>query len=202
MTPEQKVLTFSKELAYINNTLVRSICSTALSDTPDYFFEVPASSTGKYHPDYALGKGGLVRHTKAAMLFASVLRTINPLLLSDYQLDITIAALILHDTRKLGMTDESKNDYTRFDHPLLAAKAIREMYNFEEEFMLVDDFAREIHNIANYIAKCIEPHMGQWNTSKYFPAISLPVPVQPIEHFVHMCDYLASRKEFDVKNLM
>lgn len=202
MTPEQKVSTFSKELTYINNTLVCSICATVLSDTPDYFFEIPASSTGKYHPDYALGKGGLVRHTKAAVLFASILRVINPLLLSNYQLDIAIASLILHDTRKLGMTDASKNDYTRFDHPLLAANAIQEMYNFEEEFMLVDEFARETHSIANDIAKCIEPHMGQWNTSKYFPTTPLPVPSQPIEHFVHMCDYLASRKEFDVKNLM
>lgn len=201
MTAEQKISTFSKELTYINNALIRSICADVLSDTPEYFFNVPASSTGKYHPDYALGKGGLVRHTKAAVSFASTLRIINPLSLSEYQLDIAIASLILHDTRKLGMTDTSKSDYTRFDHPLLAAKAIREMYNFDEEFMLVDDFAREAHNIANYIATCIEPHMGQWNTSKCFP-MSLPMPTQPVEYFVHMCDYLASRKEFDIKNLI
>ena len=38
---------------------------------PEYFFEVAASSTGKYHPVYALGVGGLVRHTIAAVEIAN-----------------------------------------------------------------------------------------------------------------------------------
>ena len=37
---------------------------------PDYFFHEAASSTGKYHPKYALGDGGLLRHTKAAVRIA------------------------------------------------------------------------------------------------------------------------------------
>ena len=34
---------------------------------PEGFFEVPAASTWKYHPLFAHGKGGLVRHTEAVM---------------------------------------------------------------------------------------------------------------------------------------
>ena len=31
---------------------------------PDYFYEVPASSTGKNHPSFDHGTGGLLRHTQ------------------------------------------------------------------------------------------------------------------------------------------
>ena len=42
-------------------------------------------------------------------------------------------------------------------------------------------------------SKCVEAHMGPWNTSSYSDVV-LPVPKAPIEKFVHMCDYLASRR--------
>ena len=32
---------------------------------PEYWYHVGASSTGKYHPEYSLGEGGLMRHTVA-----------------------------------------------------------------------------------------------------------------------------------------
>ena len=42
--------------------------------------------------------------------------------------------------------------------------------------------------------------MGPWNTSQYSDVV-LPIPKAPMEKFVHMCDYLASRRfillEFD-----
>ena len=37
---------------------------------PDYWFVEAASSTGKYHPSYALGNGGLLRHSKFAAKLA------------------------------------------------------------------------------------------------------------------------------------
>lgn len=41
---------FSKELNYINNEIFRKIIATFLDTVPDYFQEVPVSSSGKYHP--------------------------------------------------------------------------------------------------------------------------------------------------------
>ena len=35
--------------------------------------------------------------------------------------------------------------------------------------------------------------MGQWNTDRYKNEI-MPKPKKSIESFVHLCDYLASRK--------
>lgn len=37
---------------------------------PDYFFEAPASSTGKYHPAFANEPGGLILHSLAAARYA------------------------------------------------------------------------------------------------------------------------------------
>lgn len=201
LSNEQKINTFKRELSYIHDIEIRALAEDLICSIPHYFFDVPASSTGKYHPDYALGKGGLVRHTKAACLFANILREVNPLQLTEYQLDCAIVALIMHDTRKLGISDETKSQYTRFDHPILAANAVRNHFNFTEEFLNVDDMAKNIQQTLNTIAHAIESHMGKWNTSSYSPGIQLPIPETSLQHFVHMCDYLASRKELDIKNL-
>ena len=58
---------FEQELKYLKTDKVRKACEVMIEKLPDYFFEIPASSTGKYHPEYATGKGGLLRHTKAAV---------------------------------------------------------------------------------------------------------------------------------------
>ena len=57
---------FEKELNYIKNDRIKRSLITMINILPDYFYEVPASSTGKYHPSFALNKGGLLRHTKVA----------------------------------------------------------------------------------------------------------------------------------------
>ena len=40
--------------------------------------------------------------------------------------------------------------------------------------------------------------MGQWNKNNYSD-INLPKPSNKYEFFVHMCDYLSSKKYLDVK---
>ena len=49
------------------------------------------------------------------------------------------------------------------------------------------------------ICAMIESHMGPWNTHPYTKEEILPKPKTKYENFVHMCDYLASRKFLDVK---
>ena len=66
---------FKKELSYIKNKNIKDSCETMIGLPPDYFFQIPASSTGKYHPKFTLGDGGLVRHVKVAVLIAKDLLT-------------------------------------------------------------------------------------------------------------------------------
>ena len=159
---------------------------------PDYFFEVPASSTGKYHPKYALGDGGLVSHTKAAVRMAYELLT-DPIIGDKYtsrEKDLMIIALILHDGLKSG---KEKSQYTKVEHPLLASEHIKDN---------MDNLAMNDEDIE-FICDVIESHMGPWN--KDFDGNEvLPLPKNKYQNFVHMCDYLASRKfinvEFDDNN--
>ena len=187
-----KVEVFTNELKYIKNeTMVKDI-KYLIENLPDYFFEIPAASTGKYHPAYAQGEGGLVRHTKAAVRIGYELLA-NPLIggkYTDTEKDLMLMGIIIHDGFKCGITKEK---YTRVDHPLLIANYIKEnkpnLSMAEEELELM--------------AKVVASHMGPWNKDFNDNEV-LPIPKSKYESFVHMCDYLASKKfikiEFDKEN--
>lgn len=183
---------FKEETSYIKDENYKNNLNILLDLVPDYFYEVPASSTGKYHPMYAVGKGGLVRHTKAAVKIAKEVLSLECMNehFTDKEKDLLLIALILHDSFKLGFP---KEEYTRFDHPLLAGKFIKE----NQDKTTFND--KEIKFLVNAIAT----HMGEWNKSSY-SEIVLPKPKTKFQIFIHICDYLASRKfiniEFDEDN--
>ena len=178
---------FERELTYIEDDAVRKFTETALDNLPQYFFEVAASSTGKYHPTYALGDGGLVRHTKAAVRFANHLFTIeqNKNAVSSTERSCVISAIILHDGWKHG---DKGSAFTTHEHPVVCADWIK---NAECLNDIIND------GIRNAIASAVASHMGEWNESKR-STITLPKPETDIQKFVHMCDYLASRKDIEV----
>lgn len=177
---------FEKELTYIKDDKIRKFVSYCVKEMPDYFEHVAASSTGKYHPSYALGEGGLMRHTIAAVKFATELLSIEMFRtkFSDEQRDLIIAALILHDSQKLG----SNKKYTVFDHPIRAANFVREK-NIECDLLTTDQI--------KILCNAIESHMGEWNTNPR-DLIELPKPTTALQKFVHLCDYLASRRWLEV----
>lgn len=173
---------FKIELGYIVTEKIAASCKTMINLLPDYFFEVGASSTGKYHPAYAQGKGGLLRHTKAAVRIAVELLN-DPAIGDKYsreEKDLMIMALILHDGLKHGL-EQSK--YVLFEHPLLISKYI---YDNKEKLELTDE---EI----SFVRSVIETHMGPWTTD-YQGNEVLQKPKTKYQNFVHLCDFLASKK--------
>lgn len=50
---------FKKEIQYIKYPIIRNIVIKTLDNSKEYIVHIPASSSGKYHPSYALGEGGL-----------------------------------------------------------------------------------------------------------------------------------------------
>lgn len=188
---------FKKELESIKNTDIREFAKVILDDAPDYFFHVAASSTGKYHPQYALGDGGLMRHTKAVVRMYNHLLSLEQYnsLFTEREIDLGRVACIAHDIQKSGnaQTYEEKSNngqntvFTVFDHPLLAARYILQykgQYLEEEEL--------------RFIALAVGSHMGSWNTDKRNPGIVLPKPQTEMQKLIHLADYLASRKDLDV----
>ena len=173
---------FDKEISYIKDNQIKSAMVKLLNILPEYWFEVPASSTGKYHPEYALGNGGLLRHSKAAMRIGYELLS-DPSIgekYTDHEKDLMLISLLVHDGLKSG---NPKEKYTRFDHPILMANYILEKH--EEIGISKED--------ATFCADVIKTHMGYWTTD-YDGNEVLEKPKTKYQNFVHMCDYLASRK--------
>ena len=178
---------FKIELSYIKNEEYRNSAEALLELAPDYFYEVPAASTGKYHPEFAQGERGLIRHTKVALKIAKDILDLEYTnsIFTDNEKDLMLIAIMFHDCQKLG---NPKEKYTRFDHPILAANFIKEN---QDKTSLKDD---EI----DLITRTIKSHMGQWNTNMYSD-ITMSKPNDKYECFVHTCDYLSSKKYLNVK---
>ena len=185
MEASQKITLFSNELSRIVNDNMRQFAEVCIAEIPDYFFDVPASSSGKYHPKYAVLDHGLLYHVKAACIMLEHFLWLDHISkqFSDREKDMMRIALILHDSRKSGRTDEEKSEHTLFKHPLIAAEEIEKHKN--------DGIIRP--NEVFQIARMVSSHMGQWTTSKYEDG-ELPRPYTNAEELVHMSDYLASRK--------
>lgn len=183
-----KTKVFQYELAQIKNPKIREFTEKLIESLPDYFFNVAASSTGKYHSPVCLGDGGLVRHTKMNVYFAIDLMNLEMMKYTDDEKDIVIASLLLHDGLKHG---EQGGKYSVAEHPLVMANYIRN----NNEFNSILDT-----ETLNKILECIETHMGEFNTDYKTKKEILPKPHTKLQNFVHMCDILGSRryiKDFD-----
>lgn len=178
---------FNNELELIKNDRLRRSCEVLLNELPDYFYEIPASSTGKYHPKFALGEGGLVRHTKVAVRIAHEIIKTQSIgnVFTDDEKDLILISLMLHDGLKEGFPKEK---YTKFDHPILAANFVKDKAN------LTELTSEEVKLISTNISS----HMGEWNKSDYSD-VTLPLPKNKYQKMVHMCDLLASRKFINVE---
>ena len=185
MTEQQKTLV-TPILNTISNDDIREFAEALLNDAPAYVWKVPAASTGKYHPQYALGDGGLMRHQIATTRFLNYLFELEQYnsKLTNRQQDLMRVAALTHDCRKIGeQADYERSKFTRFNHPLLMADVIR---SYDGKYLN--------HEELEFIANCIESHMGQWTTDKRSPTI-LPKPQNSFQKLVHLADYLASRKD-------
>lgn len=171
---------FEREITLIKNEDYRNFIEHYLNNVcPNYFWEIGASSSGKFHPQFSQGEGGLVRHTKAVVLFAEeLLRMSSYMYMSDEHKDYVIMACILHDTCKYGIVEYNKEDYK--DHAKNAS--ILTKVTWKKYF---DELPSE------FFLSAIKCHMGQWSEREDRPFTN-------IDRCVHMADYMASRSFIDI----
>lgn len=183
---------FGGELDCISGDLAQHIATTALLQLPDYFWTIPASSSGKYHPKSSLGISGLVRHTKSVFIISEELLT-HPLYapFEDAVKDNIRVAILLHDGFKSGV---GGGEHTVANHPLLIRGNINPLLGLPIGKGLDEE---EIMDKWNDICNLIETHMGIWNKDKEGQEI-LQVPTSDPQLFVHLCDFIASRKRIEV----
>ena len=82
---------------WMHDEKIKKFLRHVINNLPDYFFTVPASSSGKYHPSYALGDGGLVRHTEAAAIIAHELFNLEMFDFTPEEQDLILCAIVPHD---------------------------------------------------------------------------------------------------------
>lgn len=179
-----KAKVFEKELILIENEKIRSFAIKAIEQMPDYFFSIPASSTGKYHPSYTIGDGGLARHVRAAVRIAFELFRLEEWSFTQDQKDLIIVALLLHDGWKNGMP-ENKISFTVTEHPTIASSEIKRIF-WDTNIIPNEQI--------DYICSGISTHMGQWNKNFKSGEEVLEKPKLEHQKFIHLADYLASRK--------
>lgn len=172
------------------NEDIKEFAIVLLDNIPEYIWHVGASSTGKYHPQYSLGEGGLMRHQIAVVRFLNFFLGLEQYSnkIPSRERDLMRIAALTHDARKSGtQEDYERSKYTKFNHPILMADVIR---SYDGQYLNHD----ELELIANTISK----HMGQWSTDKKSNII-LPKPDDIYSELVHLADYLASRKDLTVE---
>lgn len=179
MDNKEKIVKFDKEISLIKNINVKNLVKEILKNADDWFFTEPASSSGKYHPTFALEPGGLVMHTKAVVYFLKEMLRSELYDIDEYHQDMLYLSAIAHDIKKYGETNNT--GHTVKNHPQLASNYV-EFINNKQQILPKKDI--------KYIQNCILRHMGVFGDDK---------PITEDEKLLHMADLLASRREIDIK---
>lgn len=149
-----------------------------------WFWKSGASASGKFHPSFAQGDGGLVRHTRAVSLACEeLLRMSTYAYMKDEYKDFARMACLLHDTCKYGSGDEEDSS-AYAEHGKLAADAVAQAW-----------FEYFGSPCSAFLYHAILSHMGQWTPERE------DRPVTNIDRLVHLADYIASRSFFDIPSI-
>ena len=188
MTEEQKVAVFQPLLNKFETEEMRIYCTEMIKQIPNYIFDMPSSTSGKYHNKTQCQPHGQVYHI---LMFAEILNYLLALkcnkekFKSPQQRDAMRCVPIFHDALKCGLEGGA---WTVHEHPMLAGAWVREA-QVEHD---IDTNAKEA------IARMCERHSGEWTTSKKSKVV-LPEPENDMERMIHMCDILSSRNNIDMQ---
>lgn len=145
----------------------------------DWFWESGASSTGKYHPQFTKGQGGLVRHSVAVCMMCNELMNLSTYdSMSEDDRNLARVACLLHDTYKYGGMQYDRKAYKM--HGALAAQAVENAW--------LEMFHEPVNPL---LTSAIRSHMGQWTN----PASDRPKTL--MDNLVHLSDYILSRSMLD-----
>lgn len=187
MTDEIKIKIFQKLLNEFETNEMRLYCEDMIKQIPDYIFEMPSSTTGKYHNKTQCLPHGQIYHIimfGAILNYRLGLKCNREKFKSPEQRDAMRCIPIFHDALKCGWDGGA---YTVHEHPLLAAEWVKTSH---VEHNISD-------KVKDAIANMCAAHSGEWTTSKKSKTV-LPEPSNAMEIMIHECDYLSSRSDIDM----
>ena len=176
---------FEREILLLESEDLRDFARWYLDNhVGGWFWKSGASASGKYHPAFTHGEGGLVRHTRAVcMVCEELLRMSSYAYMRAEYKDYARVACLLHDVRKYGRGDAEDKDCYK-EHGAIAADDIRMAW-----FEFFGTHAPDLLLMA------VRSHMGQWTENRD------DRPFTNIDRLVHMADYIASRPFWDIPEL-
>jgi hypothetical protein len=172
------------EVTHIESEEIRAQTLAVLRHTPDYFWTVPASTSGKYHNEFAREEHGLWIHTKmAAHVCEEMLPSwIGQGYITDDQADLVRQGVLLHDLFKQDLPEnrdpENPADcHTADDHDLIAA-----------------EWLAEHTDVSDVVVHAVAAHNGPdgWGDGPSPTDTDAPVAAE-VAREVHTCDMMASR---------
>lgn len=172
---EEELLRRLPEINQIEDEgLKAGVIRTFLYGCPDYFWERPSSSSGKYHSIDERGEYGNWLHTKRVFAeFCNLAESWVKLgVITEQQVEEGKAAALIHDMMKYGWPSE-QNEHTIQNHDLVAAEV-----------------ARDIGGLPEEVCEIIERHMGPWGKG--------PDPEDGIALLLHTADKSAARASNDI----
>lgn len=178
---------FEREIQFIEDINLQDFVRFFFNERcGNWFWKSGASSSGKYHPQFTKGEGGLVRHTKAvAWVCEELLRMSSYAYMKAEYKDYARVACLLHDTRKYGGGDTEDKDCYK-EHGAFAAFDVCDAW---QDFFGLD------HECPELLLMAIRSHMGQWTENRD------DRPFTNIDRLVHLSDYIASRPFWDIPDI-
>ena len=166
---------------------IKEYCRDMIEQAPDYIWNIPASTSMKYHNATQCQPGGQLYHILMAceiMNYILSLEYVKNKFPQPKKRDCMRTAICLHDMVKCGWDG---GQYTVHVHPVLAQKWV-------EETAVEHDIDSRL---KKYIGRLIASHSGEWTTSNK-SVVELPKLENDEQFIIHLCDYLGSRANLDM----
>lgn len=200
---KDKLKVFYHQLLEIKNKEIKEIAEKTIESTPDWYFEMPASTSGKNHSEEDCKTGGQILHLKKAFVLAKAAIYKNFLDNNPDRDDIILASTLIHDMPYKFVWSTEKDGYvTDKLHPFVSAGLIWEA-NKSESYLTRNKFLVPI-------VVCVYHHMGRWGDYRSKTAKAIKDRIGSDFDFysstmsraimcVHEADYWASRRDITVE---
>jgi hypothetical protein len=175
------------EINLISNEDIRSFVRSILLKC-EGFWTVPASFSGKHHPQDERGQGGNLLHTKRVVRIALIVSESYGLV--DEERDPILAACILHDITK-GKFVPGDNPSYEYDpmHPYTVGSFVEKCRILDKEYSndTVSSTLFVTEDVVQSILRLVRCHLGPWSP------VPETYPITYMDYIVHLSDHIASK---------
>src|SRR4030042_1954673 len=187
---------FFNELEMIKDVQIRKFTrEVLLKYTPEYFWEMPSSSSGKHHHPDECCDGGLIKHVKRVISIAHEIMTGLGWLGhscqkvkedKQYNYDVVISACILHDILRAGYEGRERKSGGKISSDRMHPYYVRDLVQLKK----LDDVYMYKLPFFDDIMKAIEGHYGFWSV---IPSTENLHDAQSPVFICYMADFISVR---------